>query len=161
MKVLGALLILLGAGSCCLLHRREGQLPLKIGRALLEDLSVLRCQICVQRMPLPQILDETLPKGLGAQWLWIPLSKRLERESGLPQCWAQAMEQLPDPLGRILSPLGQILPQGGERLGEAIEETREELSRFLRTETARQADKDRVTAAICFAGACMTILVLI
>ena len=161
MKVLGALLILLGAGGCCFQHRREGQLPLEIGRALLEDLAVLRCQICLRRMPLPQILEEMLLDGLGAQWLWSPLSESFGGEHSLPQCWARTIEQLPDPLGRILSPLGQMLPQGGQRLGDAIEETREELSRFLRTETARQAEKDRVTAAVCLAGACMTILVLI
>lgn len=161
MKVLGALLILLGAGGCYLQHRREGQLPLEVGRALLEDLAVLRCQICLRRMPLPQILEEMLPESLGAQWLWVPLSESFEGEHSLPQCWAAAMERLPDPLGRILAPLGQMLPQGGRRLGEAIEETREELSRFLRTETARQVEKGRVTAAVCLAGACMTILVLI
>ena len=154
-------MVLLGAGGCCFQHRKEGQLPLKIGRALLDDLAVLRCQICVRRMPLPQILEETLSESMGAQWLWGPLSESFEGESSLPQCWARAMERLPDPLGRILAPLGQLLPQGGQRLGEAIEETREELSRFLCAETARQADKGRVTAAVCLAGACMTILVLI
>ena len=140
MKVLGALLILLGAGGCCFLRRKEGQLPLKIGRALLDDLAVLRCQICVRRMPLPQILEETLSEGMGAQWLWGPLSESFAGENSLPQCWSRTVERLPDPLGRILAPLGQMLPQGGQRLGEAIEETREELSRFLRAETVRQAD---------------------
>ena len=45
MKVLGAMLLLGGAGLWCLIRRREGMLPLCVGRALLEDLAVLGYQI--------------------------------------------------------------------------------------------------------------------
>ena len=64
-------------------------------------------------------------------------------------------------LGTVLAPLGPLLPAGGERLAAAIEETREELAGFLRAETARQASRGRVTAALCLSGACLLILVLI
>ena len=46
-------------------------------------------------------------------------------------------------------------------LAAAIEETREELTGFLREETARQAARSRITTALCLAGACLVILVLI
>lgn len=163
MRILGALLVLAGAGGFCLRRRQEDLLPVRLGRALLGDLAVLRCRICLGRSPLPQILEEDLRSGLGARWLWIPLKEALAQpgDGGLPGCWAGAVRTLPGHLAALLAPLGPLLPQGGERLGEAIEETREELAGFLRAETARQADRGRVTAALCLAGACLVILVLL
>ncbi len=163
MRALGALLVLAGAACCCLRRRRAGQLPIRVGRAVAADLAVLRYEICRRRAPLPQILEESLDRGAAAQWLWSPL-ERLLREDGerdLPQCWTAALEGLPEPLRRSLAPLGPLLPQGGRQLEEAIEEARSELGRFLREETARQADSSRVAAALCLAGACLTILVLL
>ena len=69
MKVLGAMLLLGGAGLWCLIRRREGMLPLCVGRALLEDLAVLGYQIPVCRTPLPELLEETLAGGMGAEYL--------------------------------------------------------------------------------------------
>ena len=62
---------------------------------------------------------------------------------------------------RYLAPLGPLLPAGGERLAAAIEETREELAGFLRAETARQASRGRVTAALCLSGACLLMMMLV
>ena len=139
MKLLGALLLLGSAGAWSLLRRREGQLPLRLGRALLEDLAVFRYHVQVCRTPLPELLEEVT----------------------LPRCWSRAVRTLPPPLGKLLAPLGPLLPAGGETLAAAIEETREELTRFLREETARQAAQSRITTALCLAGASLTILVLI
>lgn len=162
MKLLGAALLLGSAGAGCLLRRREGMLPLRIGRALLEDLAVLGYQVRICRTPLPELLKETLSRGLGAAWLWRPLLKALEEEgASLPRCWQAVIRDLPPPLGRLLAPLGPLLPAGGETLNHAIEETREELTGFLREESARQASQGRITAALCLAGACLTILVLL
>ena len=61
----------------------------------------------------------------------------------------------------MLAPLGPLLPEGGEALTKAVEETREELTGFLREETARQASQGRVTAALSLAGASLAILVLL
>ena len=138
MKWLGAVLVLWGALEGFLLRRREALTPLKVGQALAEDLEVLRCEVCLCRAPLPEILEHTLTG-----------------------CWRQAAAGLPDPLQRILAPLGSLLPTGGERLAEAIEETREELTRFLRAERERQAAEGRITAALCLSGASLLILVLI
>lgn len=163
MRVLGALLILSGAAGACLLRRREQLLPLRLGRALLGDLAVLSYQIRVCRAPLPEILEGPLSGGPGAQRLWRPLLERLEAEGeqGLAACWSQAVRPLPPPLGVLLEPLGPLLPAGGERLAGAIEETREELTGFLREEAARQASQGRVTAALCLSGGCLLILVLL
>jgi len=79
----------------------------------------------------------------------------------LPDCWAEAVSELPPPLDGYLASLGPLLPAGGERLAAAIEETREELTRFLRAEEARQASQGRVTAALCLSGGCLLILVLL
>ena len=161
MRGAGAVLILRGAAALFLQRRREELLPLRLGRALLEDLAVLACQVRVCRTPLPRVLSEHLAEGLGAVWLWRPLLERLGGEEGLPRCWRAAVRALPPPLDRLLAPLGPLLPEGGETLEAAIEETREELTGFVRAEAARQAGQGRITAALCLSGACLLILVLL
>ena len=85
MRGAGAVLILWGAAALFLQRRREELLPLRLGRALLEDLAVLACQVRVCRTPLPRVLSEHLAEGLGAVWLWRPLLERLGGEEGLPR----------------------------------------------------------------------------
>lgn len=159
MRALGAILVLLGAAAGYLLRRREQLLPVRLGRALLEDLAALDYQIRFCRTPLPALLAGM--EGLGACWLWRPLAEALERSEGLPGCWASVSAGLPPPLDRYLAPLGGMVPAGGACLSAAIEETREELAGYLREETARQAQQGRVTAALCLSGACLLILVLL
>lgn len=162
MKLAGALLLLGGAAWWTLLRRREGMEPVETARALLEDLAVLRCQIEVCRTPMPELLRDMLSTGPGGALLWKPLGDMLAREGAyLPDCWREAVGALPPPLNRMLAPIGPLLPEGGEALGEAVEETREELARFLQEETARQLEHSRVTAALCLAGASLVILVLL
>ena len=162
MKLLGAALLLGSAGAWSFLQRREGQLPIRLGRALAEDLAVFRYHIQVCRTPLPELLEEVLTEGPGAERLWRPLRDLLwEGRDPLPRCWRMAVRPLPPPLGKLLAPLGPLLPAGGDPLAAAIEETREELTRFLREETVRQAARSRITTALCLAGACLVILVLI
>ena len=161
-KLIGALLLLAGAGAWCLLRRREGMLPVKVGRALLGDLAVLSYQIRSRRTPLPELLGEVLTGGPGEAYLWGPLLERIREEgAALPQCWRESVETLPPPLGKLLEPLGALLPEGGAALAEAVEETREELTGFLREETVRQASQGRITAALSLAGACLAILVFV
>lgn len=165
MKLMGAALVVWSAVCVYLQRRREGMLPVRVGRALLADLPVLSFQICVLRRPLPELLEEALLDSPCAPFFWRPLREHIraaERgEADLPACWARAAADLPGPLGRLTRPLGPLLPAGGERLAAAIEETREELAGFLREETARQAGQGRITAALCLSGALLLILVLI
>lgn len=166
MSALGALLVLWGAGGLYVLRRRQDMLPLRLGRALLEDLAVLRRQICLCRAPLPAILAKELCRGPGAQALWESLARRLERAQAgegvsLSRCWTAAVRELPQPLGELLAPLGPLLPAGGGALARAIDETREELTRYLRREQERQSMAARLTAAACLSGAALVILVLI
>lgn len=165
MKSLGAALVLLGAAGACLLRRRQALRPLLVGQALQGDLAVLRFAICVRRLPLPRVLEETLSKGPGGAALWGPLLAKLRenREQGdsLYCSWDSTVFALPGELPRILAPLGPLLPAGGERLGAAIDETREELAAYLRAERVKQAQEGRLTAGLCLAGACLLILVLI
>ena len=93
----------------------------------------------------------------------MPLSRTLQEqgERGVSRCWTEAVRTLPPPLGSLLEPLGPILPQGGRELEAAIEETREALRAFVQAETVRQADRGRVTAALCLAGVCLAVLVFI
>ena len=162
MKLLGAALLLASAGLWSLLRRRERMLPLEIGRALLEDLAVLRYQIQICRTPLLEVLADRLPDGPGRRWLWKPLSDLLACEgAALPACWQAAADGLPGPLDRLLAPIGPLLPAGGEIFARAVEETREELTGFIRAEHIRQVQSGRLSAALCLSGACLLILVLI
>lgn len=162
MKLLGALLVLGAAGCWCLCRRREGLLPIRLGRAVWNDLAVFRYQIQVCRTPLPELLEEYLSDSPAAEQLWRPLLVLLAKERDpLPRCWEMAVRPLPPPIRKLLAPLGPLLPAGGAPLARAIEETREELTRFLRDESVRQASRCRVTAALCLAGACLVILVLL
>lgn len=162
MRAVGAALVLWGALLLYRTRRRESTLPLRVGQAVLADLAVLRYQVCVCRRPLPEICGGFPPDSLSVLLLWEPLGRRLgdDAEETLPDCWARASAGLPPPLDGYLAPLGPLLAAGGERLAAAIEETREELTGYLRAETARQAEQGRVTAALCLSGACLLILVL-
>lgn len=160
LKFLGTLLVLGSAAGWWLRRRKEMWLPVRIGRALTEDLAVLRFQIEVCRTPLPRILDEFT--GLGKSWFWGPLAEQLAREAGPPAvCWRDAAVGLPGELGRFLVPVGRMLDGGGEALARAVEETREELAGFLREETVRLTAQGRVNAALCFGGAGLVVLVLL
>ncbi len=160
-KLAGAALLFCSAGGLCLLRRREGREVLLLARALLEDLAVLGRRVRVCRTPLPEVLEDLA--GPGADWFWHPLLERLGESEGvmLSQCWAEAAAELPGGLERILAPLGGLLSVGGPRLEDAVEETREELTGFLREETARQADQGRIHAALCLSGTCLAVLVLL
>ena len=160
MKLAGAALVFLSAGSWCLLRRREERAVLTLARALLEDLAVLSGPVGLRRVPRRELVVGL--GGRGAVGFWRPLLERLGREeASLPRDWAAAAAALPEPLGRMLAPLGTALPAGGARLERAVEETREELAGWMREETARQADRGRVRAALCLSGACLAVLVLL
>ena len=161
MRALGAALVLLGGGMAWVLHRREATLAMRLGEALLGDLAVLRYHICTCRDPLPEILGRRLGEGLGSVWLWRPLLDRLGTERSLADCWAEAAGALPEPLDRMLSPIGPLLAAGDALAERAIEETREELTGFIRAEHVRQVQSGRLSAALCLSGACLLILVLI
>ena len=163
MKLVGSFLILWSAGICFLLHRRESRVPILLGQALLADLAVLKSRVCTACMPLPQILESELSAGIAAQYLWRPLRLRLQGGDGacLEACWRLAAAQLPPPMDRMLFPLGPMLSRGEAYLGCVIDETREELTGFLRAERQRRAAADRITAALCLSGASLVILVLI
>ena len=161
MKLAGAALLFFSAGYWCLQRSREDRELLALTRALLEDLAALSCKVRLGRTPLPEVLEAL--EGPGGERFWRPLLERIEQRSGdsLQVCWTAAAAGLPDPLGRIAAPLGAMVSVGGTRLEAAVEETREELTRFLREETARQANRRRVRAALCLSGACLAVLVLV
>lgn len=162
MKLLGTLMVFAASGGLFLLRRREALRPLRLGRAVLNDLAIFRFQIQVCRRPLPEILDVYLDAGPAAGALWRPLRILLsEKRDPLPVCWRKAVQGLPPEIRKLLEPLGTLLPAGGDALAKAIEETREELTGFLREESARQASQGRVSAALCLAGSCLAVLVLL
>lgn len=161
MRFAGAVLILSGGWLCAGLRRREGRRLLALCEALTGDLAVLAWRVCVCREPVPRIIETALWESGAADRLWRPLHGALAAgERSLPECWRGAAAQLGEPLDRMLEPLGPLLPVGGDRLDRAVEETREELTGFLRAERARQAQDGRIAAALCLSGASLLVLVL-
>ena len=163
MTLLGSGLLLWSAGLCWLLQRRGGRELIQLGEALLEDLAVLKSRACTVCLPLPQILARELSGSMAAQRLWQPFCGMLREGNGahIQDCWDRAVALLPRPLDRLMGPLGTMLSRGGEPLARVIDETREELTGFLRAERQRRATADRLAAALYLSGACMVILVLI
>lgn len=166
MKTAGILFIIWAAAGWYLLRRKQETLSLRLGQALLDDLLQFRYQVCIHRVSLPAILSGILTSGLGAAYFWMPLRHMIEAKPNgsrrsLPQCWMETAMNLPEPLSHILSSLGPFVPAGGDVLGKAIDEAREELTGFLRGERERQAMAGRLTAALCLSAACLLILVLI
>lgn len=162
MKILGALLILLGAFCGYVVYQRSSMQVLCLSKALADDLAVLRCRICTQRRTLPSVLACDLAQGACAPVLWIPLAHLLEQSEGsVRTCWQTASEALPEPLGRCVSPLGALLPAGGETLSNAVEEARREILAFAGRQQEQQPLKLRLAAAMCFSSAALFILVCI
>lgn len=163
MKLTGCVLLLWAAGTGWNSARRQKQEALALAQALWEDLAVLKSRVCTGNLPLLQVLEQHMGQSIGTAALWHPLQLMLKRRTSpsLSLLWQEQAGTLPRPLGRILSPLGPMLREGGSALGRAIDETREELTRFIRTEHQKQAAEQKLSAALWFSGAALMILVLI
>lgn len=163
MKLLGCGLILWAASRLWLAQRQRLLSPLRLAEAIHSDLALLKGRSCAGGLPLPAILAHDLTEGPGAAALWQPLLAALTREEPppLPQLWRGLTRALPPPLDRLLAPLGPLLTLSGQGLSRAIDETREELTGFIRAERQRQATAQKLCAALCFSGAVLVILVLI
>ena len=163
MKLLGSILILWSAGICCYFRRLEGKRLILLGDAILGDLAVLKSRVCTSCIPLPQLMERELAQSLASRQLWKPFYRLLleRKDMGVEACWKEIAVQLPSPLDRLLAPVGAMFTRGGEPLERAINETREELTEFLRSERQRRAAADKLTAALYLSGAGLMILVLI
>lgn len=163
MRLLGCGLILWATARLWLAQRQRMLMPLHLAEALSGDLALLKGRSCAGGLPLPAILERELTEGPGAAALWQPLLAALTQEEppALPQLWRGLSDVLPPPLDKLLAPLGPLLTLGGQDLSRAIDETREELTGFIRAERQRQATAQRLCAALCFSGALLVILVLI
>ncbi len=163
MKLMGCGLILWAALQGWLNIRERMLAPLRLAEALLEDLAILKSGICTGQLPLPRILERDLAGSPAAEALWRPISLALQQRTAtsFPCVWQQQASTLPLPLDRILRTPGSLLQEGGSNLARAIDETREELTGFIRTERQKQAASRKVSAALCFSGALLLILVLI
>lgn len=163
MRLLGCGLILWAATGAWLAQRQRLLAPLRLAEAVNGDLALLKGRSCAGGLPLPAILEHDLTEGPGAAALWQPLLAALRQEEppALPRLWRGLTHALPPPLDRLLAPLGPLLTLGGQGLSRAIDETREELTGFIRAERQRQATAQRLCATLCFSGAVLVILVLI
>ena len=160
MKSLGVVLTLAGAFLGVFQFRRQSLTELRLGRALLCDLAVLKREICISRKTLPSIC-----MGFGSttsgQAFWEPLGVAL-KERGMPvqKCWESITGQLPERLAVRLAPLGALLGDGGTVLAGAIDEVREEMLRDLSDAERSLSLTMRLVGAGCFSGAAFLILML-
>lgn len=162
MKILGSGLIFLSALHVFLQFRLQKLLELRLRKALLYDLAILKSGICVYRKTLPAICETDLKNGLASQYLWKPLAKFMA-EGYIPvyECWSIAVKNLPSSLGERLNPLGLLLSEGREPLGRAIDEVREELLSDIHTEESKISVSLRLAGATCLSVASLLILLLI
>ncbi|MBR2132737.1 MAG: hypothetical protein IJ955_09460 [Oscillospiraceae bacterium] len=164
MKLLGAVMILFCTFYAYVQYRRRERFLVQLGHALLQDLSLLRFEICVHRRSLPDILVNDLTEGVVSDALWKPLLRLLNERSAtmtLSKCWESVLKELPQMLQKHLTPLGSFLSVGGRNLEQVMDEVRLELLEELHREESRQAMNFRIAGAMCFSGACFLILVLI
>lgn len=166
MKTVGALLIFLSALCGYLRCRYKAMLPLKLARALVADLAVLRNSVYISRRPLPFILAEDLREGLGAEYLWKPFGTLLGCASDgagstVRESWIQAVWQLPVPFSSWLLPLGPFFSAGGNSLAQVIDEIREELICYIRAGEKQCSDQLKLSAALYFSAACLVVLILL
>ena len=160
MKILGSLLMMVGALYAFLQFRRQSIFELNLGRELVCDLAVLKREICISRRALPLICLGFRNRGSG-QVFWEPLRCILaEKKLPVPRCWEAATEQLPPALSVRLAPLGLLLGDGGTILASAIDEVREELLKDLGAAERELSLSMRLVGAVCFSSAFFLILML-
>lgn len=159
MKLMGAILILCGAAAGYWNERKNREFPLVLCRALVEDLAVLRREICVYRVPIPEILAQHLTNGPGAEYLWQPLSEKLcKGPVGMEDCWLDIVSKLPCDVAGPLRSVGAALANGGEPLSRMIDEARSELVRTIHRGEARRTEQERIHAALYFGCALLAVL---
>ena len=162
MKTVGVVLIIFSAGYAYLIYRRCILQTLHLVRSLADDLSLLRCRICVQRASLPVILTNDLSAGVSGKCLWVPLAARLARAEGaFDVCWNRSMDELPPMIAKHLAPLGKLLSVGGETLDRAIDEVHRELMELAEQQQRSSMVNSRLSAAVCFSAAAFFILVFL
>lgn len=166
MKMAGAMLIFLGALLGYIRNYLRMITPLKLARALACDLMALKSGVCISRRTLPALLERQLNGGVGARYLWIPFKDALEASSAgdgmtVRECWGQTVDMLPSPLSKMMLPIGAHLGAGGEILGRAIDEVREELLTYIRITEEQRGEKLKLSAALCLFGACFVVLILL
>lgn len=162
MKVMGVALIFWGAMLGYTQFRRWMNLKIRLGRALINDLGILKVEVCIRCRALPVILERELSDGIGAEYLWKPLLCRITSGNGaVRECWEEETANLPEQFPQRMAPLGAMLQEGGEPFSRAVEEVREDLRRDLYAEESRSALSVRLAGALCFSGASILVLILL
>ena len=160
MKILGSILMMVGALYAFLQFRRQSISELNLGRELVCDLAVLKREICISRRALPLICLGFHNKRSG-RFFWEPLRCILaEKKLPVQRCWEAATEQLPPFLAIRLAPVGLLLGDGGTILASAIDEVREELLKDLGEAERELSLSMRLVGAVCFSSAFFLILML-
>lgn len=160
MKSLGVVFTIVGAVLGVFQFRRQAVTEIRLGRALLCDLAVLKREICISRRTLPSICIG-FGNSASGQAFWGPLRVALEeRKMPVRQCWESITGQLPDALAVRLAPLGALLGDGGAVLAKAIDEVREEILGDLGDAERNLVLSLRLVGAVCFSGAFFLILML-
>ena len=160
MKLLGAALVLCGGMLTAFGLRQKEREKLLWLESLLNDLSILRREICVLRTPLPLLLRDLAASASAAASFWDNFLAILSGRT-VAQAWEQALLRLPEDIRRSLLPVGGAISKGGCDLAAVIDETREELAGYLRAEKLRQAAQGRIETALCLSAAGLAVLVLI
>lgn len=164
MKLLGAVLILGGAGLLCrekLSRRRAEREAL---RALAAALEGLEREIRVSLAPLPRILEHCAAGGCAAPFFAAILSQRQrEPDAPLPDHWRAAARSLPLSLREQESLARPAAALGGEEedLLRALRAASSELRAALAERERNAAGEDRLIAALSLSLSLLFAILLI
>ena len=159
MKILGALLVLLGGLSlrCALLRRRRERT--EAGEELCRCLDRLRRGIFVLRLPLPRLVEECRQECRLTAPFWGALALAMASQTPFPAAWREALRQLGEPYAALMAPVGQALTAGERE--DLINLAREEVYRAVQEERRQRGEQARLITALCLSGALLLIVVLL
>lgn len=157
-RLTGGGLILAGAVYVLWLWYRRRQRQREVLWSLVGALGYMETAIRWQRMPLPQIF-QTLAQRPNCGPYFEKIVRSLKSNIPLHTLWENAFSDLPGDGGTILR---RVELQGdGERLVEALQSAREELTELCRCREKADRQQGRVTGAAVLSAACLLIILLL
>jgi len=164
LKLLGSLCILGGGSFMCLSRIRERQRERNTLSELAAALEQMAQQIRQTRKPLPQLLQNLAEEREGdAAVFFRQIATGLRQGHVAVSAWKQAAESLPLEAEeqKLLVKAGRCLQGDEQEICKGLSLASEMLSRISEEKRLSKAEQDKRTAAMCFSGAALLVILLI
>ena len=163
LKLLGSICVLGGGALCWLIALAERRRTRTALGDLLSALRRMREEIRMARTPLPLLL-ETLGsdcRGLETAALFQRSAEAALQGEGLETVWRDGVGLLPLPPREREALEGLTLRGDEESVCKGISLTITDLARGIEELERQRPERDRRTAALCFSGAALLVILLI